>query len=123
MTVYDFRNKFLDEYINENKTQKVKTMSEWKEAKSGDVIKFENEGDSLEGIYQGFEESTQYPGSYAIKVKKGEDIKVGFTSKIVTDLLKSNGINIGQEIKIIYTGMQTTKDGSKEYKSYSLQYK
>jgi len=95
----------------------------YKEAKSGDVIKFEKEGDSIEGIYQGHEESKKYPESFAVHIKQGDDIKTVFTSNILIDLLGKNGIKEGKQIKIVYDGKKKTEDGSKEYNCYRLFYK
>lgn len=96
---------------------------EFKQAVSGDVVKFEEAGDTLEGIYVGYEESKQYPGSFAIKVKDGDDVKIAFASGIVIDLIKSNNIQANMDIKIVFKGMAKTKDGTKEYKTYEVFYK
>ncbi len=97
---------------------------EYKEAASGDVVKFENAGDFAEGELVGYEESKQYPNSYAVRFKDSDgEIKVVFVSGIVIDLFNSNSIKNGQEIKIEYLGKEKTKDGKREYNNYKVLYK
>ena len=100
-----------------------KMAEEFKEATSGDVVKFEKEGDNLEGTYLGHEESKQYPGSYAVKIRKNDEVKVVFVSAIVIDLIKGNGIVPGTEVKIDFLGKKKTQDGKREYNDYKLLYK
>lgn len=95
----------------------------FREATSGDVVKFEKEGDSVQGTYVGYEESKQYPNSYAVRVKNGEGIKTVFTSGIVLDLIKTNSIVAGTEIKIVFKGKKKTSDGKREYNDYKVYYK
>lgn len=95
---------------------------EMKEATSGDVVKFENEGDSIEGTFLGYEESRQYKGSYAVSFKEGDKSKVVFVSGIVVDLIKRNSIEIGQHIRIVFQGKKKTSDGKRDYNDYKLFY-
>jgi len=100
-------------------------MEEMQEAKPADVVKFEKEGDNIEGIYLGHEESKQYPKSYALKFcsKLGGVNKVVFVSAILIDLLKTNLINIEDSIKIVYQGKKKTADNTREYNDYKLFFK
>lgn len=101
----------------------IKMSEEYKEATSGDVVKFKNEGDSVEGVYQGYEESKQYPDSYALKIKVGEDLKVVFVSGIVIDLIESNSVMKGQDVKLEYTGKKKSEKTGRNYNTYKLLYK
>lgn len=92
---------------------------EYKQAKSGDVIVLE-QGDYIEGIYKGHEESRNFPGSYAFKVEQPDGLKVVFVSKMVVDLIASNSIMVGQQIKLVYKGMKENEARTREYKVYDL---
>lgn len=99
-------------------------MSEYKEATSGDVVKFEKEGDSLEGKYVGHEESAQYKNSFALKIDvKDKGVKVVFVSNIVIDLLKTNSIKQGQQIKVEFLGLVENQAKTFKYKDYKLLFK
>jgi len=113
------------EYPVKKKQTKVNKMGneEYKEATSGDVIKFEKEGDSLEGKYMGYEESATYKDSFALKVKTTEGLKVVFVSSIVVDLISSNNIQKEQQIKLVYNGMIQNKAKTFKYKDYKLLFK
>lgn len=91
------------------------------EATSGDVFKFENAGDFIQGIFLGYEESKTYPGSYSVKVsQENQKIKVVFVSGIVIDKIKANQIEPGDTIKIDYLGKRKTQDGKKDYNDYKV---
>lgn len=96
---------------------------ELKQATSGDVVKFENEGDAVEGKLIGFEPSRQYPDSYAVRVQTSEGVKIVFTSGIVVSLIEANNISKGQYVKIVYKGKKKNKEGTREYNDYDLFYK
>ena len=118
-------NKSLNAYGFKNPIREVNKMSEgeYKEATSGDVIKFEKEGDSLEGSYMDYQESVKYKDSYALKVKTSEGLKVVFVSSIVVDLLASNNIQKGQQIKLVYNGLVENQAKTFKYKDYKLFFK
>lgn len=96
---------------------------DFKEATSGDMVKLENEGDSIQGTYLGIEQSKQYKDSFALKVRVGEDTKVVFVNNIVADLIATNSIIPGSEIKLEYLGMKDNKAGTFKYKDYKLYFK
>lgn len=98
-------------------------VNSWKEATSGDVVKFEKPNDSIQGVYLCHEQSTLYEDSYAVKVSVGEATKVVFVSKIVVDFIKSTNIQVGQQIRIVFLGMKETKDKRRKYKDYKVYYK
>lgn len=93
-----------------------------KEATSGEVIKLEKEGDSIEGIYNGYEESKQFKGSYAVKISVDGKPNVVFVSGIVVDLIETNSIKIGMKIKIQYTGKQKSSKSGMDYNTYKVFY-
>lgn len=95
----------------------------WNQATSGDVVKFEKDGDAIEGKLIGFEPSRQYPDSYAVKVDTKDGIKIVFVSGIVVDLISSNSLKKGQEIKIVYKGKKRNKKDTADYNDYELLYK
>lgn len=110
--------------MTENEESKENEENGFKEATGGDVVKFENEGDKLEGIYRGHEESKQFPNSYALSVETGKDeVKVVFVSGIVIDLINKNDIAKGTQIKLEFLGLKKTQDGKREYNDYKLLYK
>ena len=94
----------------------------FKEATSGDVVKFDKVGDSVSGILLGYEESKQYPNSYAVKIKNPAKEKpiVCFVSGIVIDLFKTNQIVSGSEIMIEYQGKKKSKSTGMEYNDYKV---
>jgi len=121
-------NKQLNAYGIENpikKQTKVNEMSneEYKEATSGNVVKFEKEGDSLEGKFMCIEESATYKDSYALKIKTTDGLKVVFVSSIVLDLINSNNIQKETQIKLVYNGKIENKSGTFKYKDYKLLFK
>lgn len=99
-------------------------MDEYMEATAGNVIKLENEGDFIEGIYKGFEESKQFKESYALTVI-GDDNKpqVAFVSGIVIDLLQRNDIKPNDRVKVVFKGMKKAEKSGREYKTYQVLYK
>ncbi len=105
--------KFSSEELN-------KMSEEYKELSAGEVIKFEKEGDKLEGKYICYEESATYKNSYALKIQTTEGLKVVFVSSIVTDLINSNNIKKEQQIKLVYNGKIQNKAKTFEYKDYTL---
>ncbi len=101
----------------------IKMSKDFKEATSGDVFKFEKAGDSIEGVYQGYEESRQYPDSYAVRIKQGDEVRVVFVSGIVIDKLTANGVKAGQEINIEFLGKKQNQKKTQEYNDYKVLYK
>lgn len=101
----------------------AKENKEWKNAKQKSFLKFEKDGDYIEGKYIDIEESTKFPESYLVTIKllSGEVSGV-FVSKMVKNLIEENNIAIGQEIKITFLGKKKTQDGKTEYNNYKLQY-
>jgi len=96
---------------------------EYKQATSGDVVKFEKEGDAIEGKLMTTEPSRQFPDSYALKVETTEGVKVVFVSGIVIDLITSNGVKSGQQIKVVYKGKKDNKAKTAKYNDYELYFK
>jgi len=97
---------------------------EFKKAETGKVVKFEEKGDSIEGVYIGWKESSMYEKSYGVEIEtEDEGLKVVFVSSIVTDLIATNQIQKGMTIKIVYEGKVQTQDGKREYKDYSVYFK
>jgi len=94
----------------------------YKQATSGDVIKFTRKGDKLAGTLISWEESKQFANSFAVKVKVAGEVKVVFVSSIVIDLIKSNGIKEGDEILIRYEGKKTSEKSGMDYNDYSVFY-
>ena len=123
LTEYGFKYTFIKD-MGGIKMENKKEKTEYKKAQSGNILKFENEGDVLEGQLLKIEESIIYPKSYGISVKTDNgEIVTGFVNKIVTDLIATNGVKIGMQIKILYTGMVKTVDGKREYKNFEIFYK
>jgi len=90
------------------------------ELKTGDVYKFTATGQKIEGIYMGYEESKQYPQSYAVKMNVEGTLQVVFVSAIVIDMLNSNDIIKGKKIQIEFLGKIKTKDGKRTYNNYKV---
>lgn len=116
--------KILDDYgihleMDFSKIRKVKSMA-YEEATPGDVIKFEKPGDFVEGIYIGYEESRQFPGSFALKYAVSQNVKVVFVSGIVIDLIRTNSIEKGDKIKVLFEGKKKNKAGTHEYNDYKV---
>ena len=97
--------------------------NEYKEATTGNVVKFVKQGDSIEGAFIGTEESKQFQGSYALSVSDKEETKVAFVSGIVIDLIKKNGIIPGNQIKVVFQGKKKTQDNKREYNDYKVFFK
>jgi hypothetical protein len=100
----------------------VEQNKKFKEAKSGNVYKFEKEGDSISGTLISWEESRTYPNSYAVKVRNPsqEQPIVVFVSGIVIDLFKSNNIQAGMDVMIEYKGKKTSTKSGMEYNDYKV---
>lgn len=96
--------------------------SDWKEAKSGDVIKLA-EGERVEGTFQALEESSLYPDSYALKLNVNGENKTLFVSGIVASLLDSNNVQKGQEIAVLFAGMKSNSKGTRKYKDFKVFFK
>ncbi len=96
-----------------------KENENWNELKPGEVIKLA-EGEHLTGKFVSIEESTMYKESYAVTLDTEKGQEVTFVSAIVKDMLNKNSVNVGDNIRILYKGMKKTKDGSREYKDYSV---
>jgi len=119
-----FEKDFLisQENLKFSREENEKMSEEYKQATSGEVIKLA-EGESIEGKYIGFEESATFKNSYALKVDTRDGIKVIFVSSIVTDLIISNNIVKGQEVKLEFVGMIENKAKTFSYKDYNLFFK
>ena len=96
---------------------------EYKQATSGDVMKFEKEGDAIEGKLLGFEPSRQFPESYALSVEVDGKPTTVFVSGIVIDLITKNNIQKKQQIKVVYKGKKRNKKDTADYNDYELYYK
>jgi len=96
---------------------------EYVKAKTGNVIKLSEKGDSVEGKYLGWEESAMYNKSYGIKLEIDGEPSVVFVSSIVTDLIATNQIKEGMKIKIVFEGKVPNKAGTHEYNDYSVYFK
>ena len=94
----------------------------WKKAESGEVIKFDKEGDVIVGIFEGIEQSKKFKDSYALSLTIAEEIKVLFVSKIVKDLIERNKILQGMTMKITFTGDKISQNGQ-TYHTYQIEYK
>ena len=95
----------------------------YKKATSGDVVKFETDGDFVEGKLIGFEPSRQFPDSYAVKVETEDGIKVVFVSGIVVDLINANSVKKGQQVKLLFKGKKDNKAKTAKYNDYELFFK
>lgn len=95
--------------------------SEWKKATSGEVVKLAP-GENLEGVFVGIEVSKQFTGSYAFKVKQGDDIKTVFVNNIVSDLINTNQIKPGMSVRLLMMNKKKNKKGQ-EYSDYELEFK
>lgn len=95
-------------------------MTEWKKVEDADVVKFDDEGQSVEGKYLGVKESGMYKDSYAVSLEVEGKQKVVFGSTVLTDKIASSGINKGQMIRIIYKGKRKNQAGTHEYKDYEV---
>jgi len=123
MVIYQKGNQELSNWgIKDPITPRKKKMTDWKEAKLGDVVKLEA-GDRIEGKFIELEQSKLYPDSYALKVETLDGIKVVFVSTIVKGLLESNSIMKNQEIAVLYKGLKKNEAGTRDYKDYSLFFK
>jgi len=91
-----------------------------KKLTNGEIYKFEKEGDIIVGEYIGHSESKKYSDSYAVKIKKGNDILTVFVNNIVVDLIESNDIKKDMVIGIKYLGKKTAKTSGKEYNDYEV---
>jgi hypothetical protein len=93
-----------------------------KKLTSGQVVKFEAAGDSISGKLVGWEESRQYPGSYALKVKNpaDSDNKVVFVSEICISKLKDNNVQPGQDIMVEFLGKVKAEKSGREYNDYNV---
>ena len=103
--------------------QKQPQQDDMTEAKVGDVIKLENAGDKLEGIYISHELSKKFADSFAVHLRVGEDIKVLFASQILVDLIVKNGIQNGDKVRIVYEGKKQNEAKTFSYHNYKLFYK
>jgi len=93
-------------------------------AESGDVFKFEKEGDKVSGILIGTEESKQYAGSFAVTLKQPDgSLKVCFVTGIVMDLLKRNSVEEGHEVVIEFMGKKPSKTNPQySYNDYEIMF-
>ena len=102
--------------------EKIDT-TEFKLAQDGQVVKLENENDVFVGQFVSIDQSRKFPDSYALKVKDQEgNFIVTFVSVIVLDKVRSNAIQVGQLIKLVYKGLTKSGNGY-EYKNYDLYFK
>lgn len=121
------KNHALKEYGQEEGNMTEEKQEEvpegFKEATSGDVVKFENPGDNITGELISVEPSRQFEKSFAVRLKQAEGIKTVFVSAIVVDLLTANQVKPGMTVKIEYLGKAKTKDGAREYNDYKVYFK
>jgi len=98
----------------------------FKRAELGEVVKFGETGEHIEGVYMGYEESSQYKDSYALSFKDSDGVKIIFVNKIIIDIINRNvkEFVVGSTIiRVIYKGKQKTQDGKKEYHDYEVFFK
>lgn len=114
------KNRSLEDYGLRCPIRTEEKMTEFKKLENMEVVKLENSGDNIEGIYRGFDESRQYPGSYALKIETGGKVRIVFVSNIVIDLLTAHNIEQGREINVLYTGKKKSENSGREYKTYEL---
>lgn len=80
-------------------------MEEWKKVES-EVVRFENEGDAVEGKLVSREIGAEYGNEvYRLKTEDGEKVVFG-TSVLMS---KMRGIETGTDVKIVFTGYKPTK--------------
>jgi hypothetical protein len=98
-----------------------------KEARENNLVKFEESGSKLSGLFFNIEESksSNFPNSksYLVSVKKDDgQIYSVFVTDIAKRLFDSAEIKKGQYIELIYTGKQKTEDKKRDYHTYKLMY-
>lgn len=72
-------------------------------------IKFEKEGDSIEGVLESVTPSTQYEGQNNYDIKTKDGIKTVFGTTVLNTKLAK--ISLGSKIKIVYLGETKSKSG------------
>ena len=90
----------------------------WKKygSSGGGMFKFKNEGDSLQGFWQGHKKSTKYSGYLGkIKVPDGE-IETFSISAALEDIM---ALPIGTKVKIVYLGYDVTAGGT-SFKKFDM---
>jgi len=94
-------------------------MTEWKEAKNGEVVKLD-ENESLQGKFISLERSKLYNDSFAFSVENEQGIVSTFVNNIVVELVERNNIVKGQLVKLTYLGMKENESRTRSYKNYQL---
>ena len=94
-------------------------MGEWNLVKDGEPVKLENENDSIEGEFINYEQSQQYPDSFAVKIQATDGIKVIFANNVLKEKIDNSQVKQGNSIKIVYKGLVKSKNG-REYKQYDV---
>jgi len=94
-------------------------MTEWKAATHGEIIKLEA-GQSLEGIYAGIDQSKEYADSWCFKIEKDGKTTGTFVNNIVKELIETNNIMNGQEVRLTFKGLKENEKGTRSYKDYEL---
>ena len=95
--------------------------AEWNEASGGDFMKFEKEGDKIQGILverkpeQGDYKSTVYT------VKNGEVLISFFSNAILDDKLKNLELN-RTEVIVEFLGKKKSKKG-RDYNDFNVKYR
>lgn len=99
----------------------VQQMSEWKQAE-GNIFKFEETGDAIEGVLLSKEKSTQFD-NMVYKIKREDDtIAVVFGTAMINGLLEV--VEIGSLVRLEYKGeKENKKAGQSPTKLFDVQYK
>jgi hypothetical protein len=88
----------------------------YKKFSGGKFFKFEEEGQQLEGIWDGYRESTNYKGTYNGFINvDGERIVFGLSTAIEDMMV----IPVGTQVKVVYIGKQVGKSG-RQFKAYEV---
>jgi len=87
--------------------EEIILAEEWKKVEVN-AFKFENEGDSIEGVYLRAEKSTQYENdNYVLETTDGN--KTVFGTAVLNT--KMANIPLGKMVKIVYIGKAKSKKG------------
>lgn len=93
-------------------------MSEWQKIEST-VFKFEKIGDVIEGVLRSVEDSASHENNKVYKIEqKDKKIYTVFGTVILNDLMQ--GVKIGQQVKILFSGTKESQKGQNPTKLYDL---
>ena len=112
----NFEKDVIDSLAGGNMEPKYKKLNT---DNSGEIFKFEKEGDAVEGIFQGYQDVTTKMGQsklYVITSKKG-DVKIWGNRLLDSNLIK---VDIGQQIRITFLGKAKGKSGF-FYNNFSIE--